>query len=208
MKEKKAAQRAGLILAPHWWKEITSKAAALIDSWHKHNTDSPSMPIGTWRTQLLAESTPEPLLDAIEKHLLSNGYSKQKDGICNEDHSLELPDRLVPFASSILKTFKSSGLTPPPRVELAPDESSQQALTFLIRSGQVIELDPKALLDAENFQKLRQSVIDHLQTNARATASELREQSGASRKFIMPLLEGLDAEGITRRDGDYRTLAQ
>lgn len=208
VKEKKAAQRAGLILAPHWWKEITSKAAALIDSWHKHNTDSPSMPIGTWRTQLLAESTPEPLLDAIEKHLLSNGYSKQKDGICNEDHSLELPDRLVPFASSILKTFKSSGLTPPPRVELAPDESSQQALTFLIRSGQVIELDPKALLDAENFQKLRQSVIDHLQTNARATASELREQSGASRKFIMPLLEGLDAEGITRRDGDYRTLAQ
>ncbi|MEO1855979.1 MAG: selenocysteine-specific translation elongation factor [Rubritalea sp.] len=207
VKEKKVAQRSGYILAPHWWKEITGKAAALIDAWHKHNTDSPSMPIGKWRTQLLAESTPEPLLDAIEKHLLSNGYSKQKDGIASEEHSLELPQRLAPFATQILKAFKAGGLTPPPRVELAPDEATQQALTFLIRSGQVIELDPKALLDAANFQKLRQSVINHLEQNTRATASELREQSGASRKFIMPLLEGLDADGLTIRDGDYRSLA-
>lgn len=207
VKEKKVAQRLGWILAPHWWKEITAKAATLIDNWHTNNTDSPSMPIGTWRTQLLAESAPEPLLDAIEKHLLSNGYTKQKDSIANEEHSLELPERLIPFASKILKTFKTGGLTPPPRVEIAPDESSQQALTFLIRSGQVIELDPKALLDSANFQKLRQSVIDYLRTHSRATASELREQSGASRKFIMPLLEDLDAEGVTHRDGDYRTLA-
>ena len=208
VKEKKVAQRAGWILAPHWWQEITGKAAALIDSWHADNTDSPSMPIETWRSQLLAESTPEPLLDAIEKQLLSNGYSKQKDGIASEEHSLELPERLVPFAAQILQAFKSGGLTPPPRVELAPDEASQQALTFLIRSGQVIELDPKALLDAANFIKLRQSVIKHLEKNSRATAGELREQSGASRKFIMPLLEALDTEGITQRDGDYRSLVE
>lgn len=206
VKEKKVAQRLGWILAPHWWKEITAKAANLIDNWHSNNTDSPSMPIGTWRTQLLAASAPELLIDAIEKHLLSNGYTKQKDSIANEEHSLELPERLTSFAAQILKTFKAGGLTPPPRVEIAPDESSQQALTFLIRSGQVIELDPKALLDSQNFQKLRQSVIDYLGVHTQATASELREQSGASRKFIMPLLEGLDAEGITQRDGDFRTL--
>ncbi|MFC4993557.1 selenocysteine-specific translation elongation factor [Rubritalea tangerina] len=206
-KEKKVTLRADWLLAPPWWKEITQTAGTIIDQWHASNTDSPSMPIGTWRTQLLAAGAPEGLLDAIEKQLINNGYTKQKDGIANEDHSLELPDRLAPYASQILKTFQTHGLTPPPRVEIAPDDPSKQALTFLIRSGQIIELDPKALLDAAHFQKLRQSIIDYLSTHTRATASELREQSGASRKFIMPLLESLDEEGVTIRDGDFRTLA-
>lgn len=206
-KEKKVAQRGGYLLAPTWWKEITSKAASIIDQWHSDHTDDPSMPIGTWRTQLLNEGAPESLLDAIEKQLLANGYCKQKDALANEEHSLELPERLVPFAQQILQTFKTGGLTPPPRVEIAPDEASQQALTFLIRSGQVIELDPKALLDKAHHAKLRQSVIDYLSSHDKATASELREQSGASRKFVMPLLESLDEAGITKRDGDYRSLA-
>jgi selenocysteine-specific elongation factor len=206
-KEKKLTLRGEWILAPSWWKEITQKAAEIIDQWHTKNTDSPSMPIGTWRTQLMSSGAPEPLLDSIEKHLTTHGYSKLKDGIANEEHSLELPERLAPFAQKILKTLSSGGLTPPPRVELAPDEASQQALTFLIRSGQVIELDPKALLDSDNYTKLYGSVIEYLKTHDRATASELREHSGTSRKYIMPLLEGLDAKGITVRDGDYRSLA-
>lgn len=205
-KEKKVAQRGGFLLAPHWWTEITTKAAKIIDSWHAQHPDAPSMPISRWRSTLLNSGAPEPLLDSIEKQLLSNGYCKQKDALANEEHSLELPERLVPFAQKILKTFSAGGLTPPPRIEIAPDEASQQALTFLIRSGQVIELDPKALLDKTNYAKLRQSVIDYLSGREKSTASEIREHSGASRKFIMPLLESLDAAGITKRDGDFRSL--
>ncbi|MFC5051643.1 selenocysteine-specific translation elongation factor [Rubritalea spongiae] len=206
-KEKKITLRKNWILAPSWWKEIITSAAKLVDQWHSSHSDSPSMPMGAWKTQLISEGAPEALLDSIEKQLLSNGYMKQKDGIANEEHSLELPQRLVPHAQKILKSLKDGGLTPPPRVELAPDEASQQALTFLIRSNQVIELDPKALLDSQNYQKLHQSIRDYLTQNQRATASELREHSGTSRKYLMPLLESLDAEGITIRDGDYRSLA-
>ncbi len=206
-KEKKVILRSDWAISPQCWKTSTQQAAQLIDDWHNTYTDSPSMPIRTWRNKLLENGISEPLIEAIEKHLLTHGYTKQKNGIANEEHSLELPERLVPFASKILAIFKQGGLTPPPRVEIAPDEDSQQALTFLIRSGQVIELDPKALLDATNYAALRQSIINYLSSHTQATASELRKQSGASRKCIMPLLESLDAEGITRRDGDYRSLA-
>jgi selenocysteine-specific elongation factor len=37
-----------------------------------------------------------------------------------------------------------------------------------------------------------------------ATASRLREALGTSRKYALPLLNLLDAEGITRRRGDLR----
>ena len=38
------------------------------------------------------------------------------------------------------------------------------------------------------------------------TASEFRDLLGTSRKYAVPLLEWLDAHGVTIRNGDYRML--
>ncbi len=38
------------------------------------------------------------------------------------------------------------------------------------------------------------------------TAAEFRDLIGTSRKYAVPLLEWLDARGVTLRNGDYRTL--
>ncbi|HXI19955.1 MAG TPA: SelB C-terminal domain-containing protein, partial [Gemmatimonadales bacterium] len=49
--------------------------------------------------------------------------------------------------------------------------------------------------------------IGILQRAARAgaiTPPGLREQTGASRKYLIPLLEWADREGLTRREGDGR----
>ena len=37
-------------------------------------------------------------------------------------------------------------------------------------------------------------------------AKEARDATGTSRKYIVPLLEYFDAQGVTKRDGDVRTL--
>ena len=38
--------------------------------------------------------------------------------------------------------------------------------------------------------------------------NDLREVVGTTRRILVPLLEKLDKEGFTRRDGDFRTLRQ
>lgn len=206
-KEKKLISRGEFLIDPKWWKASVSEAAQLIDQWHSSHPDAPSLPLNQWRSELSSHSIPSQLHDVIEDHLLKSGYIKQQDGLANEDHSLELPDRLVSIGNSLLKKYQNAGLEPAPRVDMAPDENAKQALQFLIRSGQIIELDPKALLAAEHHQSLRSKVIEFIQSQGQATAGEIREASGASRKYIMPLLESLDAEGITHRNADYRTLA-
>ena len=39
-----------------------------------------------------------------------------------------------------------------------------------------------------------------------ATASELRDVLGLSRKYAIPILEYFDAQGVTKREGDLRAL--
>jgi len=164
------------------------------------------MPIELWRSTMVDNGIHPSLSDHIEKHLTDNGYNKIKDGIASAEHSLELPPELESIATHILSQLKSAGLQPPARVDLAPSPQDQQALTFLIRSGQVIELDPKALLETSQYEHAKKAVVEYLTTAGKGTASEIRQQIGTTRKVLMPLLEKLDAEGVTVRHDDYRTL--
>ncbi|MFT6792717.1 MAG: selenocysteine-specific elongation factor [Rubritalea sp.] len=206
IKEKKVTNRGDHIIDPAGWKSAIAIAEQVIISFHKKFPDTPTMPIEEWRNQLVEKSIHPSLSDHIEKHLLGNGYKKIKDGIASAEHSLELPEHLLAIADKILSMMKSSGLQPPPRVELADTAEAQQALTFLIRSGKVIELDPKALLETSQYEAAKQAVISYLTEVAKATASDIRQQIGTTRKVLMPLLERLDDEGITIRTDDYRSL--
>ncbi|MGA8099918.1 MAG: selenocysteine-specific translation elongation factor [Candidatus Cybelea sp.] len=54
--------------------------------------------------------------------------------------------------------------------------------------------------------KIRELVEAHFRGHERMTAAEFRDMLGTSRKYAMPLLEWLDAHGVTIRNGDFRTL--
>ena len=45
-----------------------------------------------------------------------------------------------------------------------------------------------------------------LAEKGRATASELRQALGTPRRVVIPVLERLDHDGFTRRQGDFRML--
>ena len=51
-------------------------------------------------------------------------------------------------------------------------------------------------------------VETYLRANERMTAAQFRDLLGTSRKYAVPLLEWLDANGVTVRDGDHRTPPQ
>jgi selenocysteine-specific elongation factor len=60
----------------------------------------------------------------------------------------------------------------------------------------------------ENFDRMKDAVADFISQNGPATVSELRQRLQSSRRIMVPLLEKLDRDGMTRRIGDKRTLAQ
>ena len=58
-----------------------------------------------------------------------------------------------------------------------------------------------------SFDELRARVAAHLESAPRLTIAEFKEISGMGRKQSIVLLEQLDREGVTRRDGDDRVRA-
>ena len=61
-------------------------------------------------------------------------------------------------------------------------------------------------LDAAALDEFGRAVRARLADGAPATAAELKDAMGTSRKYAIPLLEHFDATGLTRRVGDARVL--
>jgi len=206
-KEKKLIVRGDTLIQKDWWNHALKLCSSFITNWHLNQPDAPSIPFEEWRQQSIQAGIQSDILIYIEQQLLKQDYLKTDAGICHQDHSLSLPQHLEEEANRILSTLADTKLSPPARIDLAPNESAQQALKFLIRSKQITELDPKALLLTDTLLSAKQDVLNFIKTQGQATASEIRQEINTTRKVLMPLLESLDSEGLTIREGDYRRLS-
>jgi len=72
----------------------------------------------------------------------------------------------------------------------------------LVRSGRLVRIGP-FIGTPQQLQSMTRVVHDAL-CGGLGSTSELRRELGLSRKYTVPVLEALDARGLTSRDGDRR----
>jgi selenocysteine-specific elongation factor len=108
--------------------------------------------------------------------------------------------------NKLRSTLAAKPFETPSRKELAPDAIAQQALRFLLETGEAVALGDEVVLAAENFLRAIELIKKHIREKGPATVSDLRQALVTSRRIVMPLLERLDRDGLTLRQGDLRSL--
>ncbi|HVO77092.1 MAG TPA: SelB C-terminal domain-containing protein, partial [Candidatus Bathyarchaeia archaeon] len=77
-------------------------------------------------------------------------------------------------------------------------------LHILADRGSIVRVSSDAFMDAERYRELLGKVKDRLAAAGSVSVGDFKEMFGFSRKFAVPILEHLDREGYTRREGDAR----
>ena len=188
-----------------WWEELLSRAAILVGAYHKKNADLPGLPLSELRQSLLAMLPESNLFELVVEHLAPRGIAQRGTILTEECFTPTLPDEIRAVAQSIEESLRRAPLNPPGRGELASEDASRRALSFLLRSGTATELNDKVVILTEVYEDACDRILAFLKAEGQATASDLRQHLDTSRRVIMPLLERMDAEGRTSRHGDYRT---
>jgi selenocysteine-specific elongation factor len=111
-------------------------------------------------------------------------------------------------ADKIRAELAKKPFDPPNHKDLAQDGHRQQALKFLIEQGEIIQISEEIALARDSVEQMKTAVADYISTNGPATAGQLREKLGTSRRVIIPVLEYFDRAGVTQRMGDQRVLAK
>jgi selenocysteine-specific elongation factor len=75
-------------------------------------------------------------------------------------------------------------------------------LQLMIKDGRLVRVSPELLLHRDTAERLKAMVRQR--KGQRFGVGEFKEWTGVSRKYAIPLLEFLDRERVTRREGDRR----
>jgi selenocysteine-specific elongation factor len=103
-------------------------------------------------------------------------------------------------AAAYVDTLRGAGFAPPS--EGRPDD---ELVAYLVESGKVVEAGG-IVFAAEAYEQMVEAVLAHLRAKGTITVADTRDLFGTSRRYVLALLDDLDAERITLRRGDERVL--
>ena len=123
------------------------------------------------------------------------GARKLEEG--NADKLAELLAAAGPKPPAVADLFTQADIAP---------KQGYKALGLLEKQGRAIKASEDFFFDTAALAALEQAVRDAL-ANGPASAADLKDAMGLSRKHAIPVLEHFDDTGVTRRVGDARELA-
>jgi selenocysteine-specific elongation factor len=194
-----------LIVHAASWQALRRRATDTIDACHRAHPEESGLPLNDLRAALGDLPVAE-LFEAIVSDLCTRDFVRAGAAIRRASHRPALTPQLGAAGEKIRAMIAARPLDPPSRKDLAPDPASNQALRFLIQSGELVEINVEIVLSVEAMKQATEMVRNHIRRHGPATTSDLRQMLGNSRRVAIPLLERLDRDGLTVRQGDKRAL--
>jgi selenocysteine-specific elongation factor len=188
------------------WQMVYRRAADAIEASHRAHPEQLGLSLSDLRTNLEAELPFSDLFESVVSDLCRNEFVKVGNTIRRVIHRRALPTSLLAAAAKLRTTLAAKPFDPPSRKQLASDSVSQQALRFLIDTGEVMAISAEVVLASDSLKHMTNLISQYIRTNGAATVSQLRQELGCSRRVIVPLLEQLDRDGLTLRTADTRRL--
>jgi selenocysteine-specific elongation factor len=137
----------------------------------------------------------------------------ERENIRLSAHRVNLKGELEDLRSKIGETYMDAGLTPPTIKELMEKLAGQRSLAesvinVMLKEGSLIKINEDLYFHKEVLARLREDYKALLVRDGKATPATMKELTGLSRKFIIPLMEYFDITKLTIRAGDHRILRE
>ena len=188
------------------WQQLRRRGAEAIDARHRAHPEQTGLPLSDLRANLEAGLVFSDLFEFLVGDLCRSEFVKVGNTIRRATHRRELPPPLLTATAKLRSALAAKPFDPPSRKQLAPDPVSQEALRFLLNTGEAVEINAEVVLAADSLKRMTELIRQHIQDHGPTTVSQLRQKIGCSRRVIIPLLERLDRDRVTVRNGDIREL--
>lgn len=196
---------------PEGLGRLIDGAVAQLVRFHGENPRSTGLAAGALRDRVDRRVAPK-VFDAVLDYAAARGLVRVVGGEVRHPQAaaaaLEEEDTAL---AALLPILEGQGLTTGTVAELAAAAGvdmgvARKALTKLVAAGKVVRLGPDLHFSAAAVDAARACIVEYLEAKGTILASDARDILGASRKYVVPLLEYFDAHGATKRDGDVRVL--
>ena len=184
---------------------------AALQAYHGRHPLKPGMPKEELKSKYRTEMENKLFTLALAQLVKEGRIVQEGDIIHLANHKVSLAVDQQDLRKKILSAYRQSALMPPYFRELAktlkvtPDQV-QGVLQLLLREGHLIKVKEDLYYHHQVLEKLKTQLVAHIQEKGEISTPEFKDMTGASRKFVIPLLEYFDHTNLTIRVGDIRKL--
>jgi len=186
--------------------ELKQQLTAHCSAFHRKNSLLPGIKKQDLKAVVMADAPAE-----VFDHALAGATDLIQDGevVRLKSHRVVLKQDEEQARTAIAGSFERAGLTAPAVADVLKASGVEPAraraiLQILLREGKLTRIADDLVLDAAALVKLRGQLAD--KRGQRFSVPAFKDWTGVSRKYAIPLLEFLDREHVTRREGDERVL--
>lgn len=187
-----------------WSGAALARIADVLREFHRQHPLTPGMAKEEVRSREFPGAPPF-LLDALIPP--SVGVVAEGELLRLRSHKVVLKQEEERASASMEAVFEKAGLAVPPVGEALAKAGVDPArartlLQILLRQGRLVKIGDELVFHRSALDDLRRRLA--LYKGKRLGVPQFKDLAGVSRKYAIPLLEYLDRERVTRRDGDQR----
>jgi selenocysteine-specific elongation factor len=205
-----------LVIATEAYDALLSEIVLQLQSYHEEHPLENGLDVGRLTSRLQTKAGPDVLRHAVRRLV---GEKKISDtqrvlSIAGFDPFTGLSERERAFAREIEEAFLAGGLEPqPPQAVVGSDAGRRAVYRLLLETGRLVRLktydrNSQIVLHERVLEDAKEAIHSEYPYPAAFALKDIRDLLGSTRKHVVPLMEHLDATGMTVRSGDLRRLRE
>ena len=189
---------------PAWFQSTLDRLLRAVRQFHAQNPLQPGIAKQDLRARELPAAPPF-LIDALLAE--SKDLAVEGEIVRSRAHKVTFKEDEEQARAAIERAFEQAGLAVPAVAEVLAKSGVEAArartlLAILLRENRLTRVSAELVFHRTAIDRLRELLAAH--KSQRFNVSAFKEWTGVSRKYAIPLLEYLDRERLTRREGDER----
>jgi selenocysteine-specific elongation factor len=192
-----------LITTKAYWEQLKNQTIQLVNQYHLHNPLKRGIPREELKSRLKLSTR---LFTILLRRIAGDGVLEDTGiFVRRSGYAIQFSAQQQRTIDKLLARFAGSPYSPP-TVKECISEVGEELYTAMIETGLLVPVSPDVVFRKQDYDRMVSEIRDLLKKKNMITAAEVRDHFNTSRRYVLALLEFLDAQGITVREGDNRRL--
>ena len=196
-----------LLTSNFFWEQLASHSLQEVSTYHKNNPLRLGMPKEELKSRLkpLLQSSPRLFNAMMDRLIEQNAVEDHGPLVCVPGHRVKFTSQQQQQVDRLLEQFRREPFSPPSSKD-SQASVGEDVLAAMIDLGYLVAVSPDVFFRKEDYDQMVADIRRLIGERGAITAAEVRDHFNTSRKYVLALLEHLDAIGVTVRKGDSRIL--
>jgi selenocysteine-specific elongation factor len=192
-------------LARNQWDGLQSRVTTSLEAYHAAQPLRRGMPKEELRSRT---GIPADVFAEVLGLLADEGRILERGGeVAVATHKPLLSREQETVIGEFVAELEAQPFNPPPLADLLQRHPLTPALLqYLVAEGRIVRVSDDTVFARSAYDEAVRLLRAHLTEHRTLTVAAARDLLGSSRRYVLPLLEWMDTQKITRRVGDDRIL--